>query len=136
MATTYTTYLLIPHLEQNVAQPEIPVNIMVDIIDASICGQLTIDVNADTDYTLDNTSLTYPQEWQYGILIITNTGTTNTGTVDIIIPDGLKMKYVLDNQTGSTFAIQLITESGTGVTVPDGSIYSLYCDGTNVRRIN
>lgn len=130
-----TAFLEIPYLGQNVAQPEVPENEAKDIIDAAICGQLTIDVNADTAYTLDDTSLTYPQEWQYGILIITNTGTANTGTVNVIVPDGLKMKYVLVNDTGSTFAIQLKTTTGTGITVPDGSIYQMYSDGTNVRRI-
>ena len=130
-----TNFLKIPYLGQNIAQPEIPENEFKDIVDASICGQLILDINADTAYTLDDTSLTYPQEWQYGILIITNTGTTNTGIVDIIVPDGLKMKYVLDNKTGSTFAIQLKTTTGTGISVPDGSIYQMYSDGTNIRRI-
>lgn len=134
--TTYTNNLLVPHLGQNVAQPETPVNEAMDIFDASVAGQLTVDVNADTNYTLDVNSITYPQEWQYGTLIITNTGITNTAQVDLILPDTYKMKYTLDNRTGSTFSIRLITTTGPiGVSVPDGSIYSMYSDGIDVYRI-
>ncbi len=130
-----TETLLVPYLDQNVKQPEIPVNEALDIFDAAISGQLTLDISEDIEYTLDDTSLTYPQEWQYGILIVTNVGVTNTSTVDILVPDGKKMKYTLVNDTGSTFAIQLKTESGTGISVPDGAIYQMFSDGINVRRI-
>jgi len=133
--TTYTTNLLVPHLDQNVAQPEIPVNESMDVFDSAISGQLTLDISGDIGYTLDDTSLTYPQEWQNGILIITNTGTANTASVDVLVPDGKKMKYTLVNDTGSAFDIQLKTTSGIGISVPDGSIYQMFSDGTNVRRI-
>lgn len=125
-----------PLLDQNVAQPEIPHNEAINVIDAAIAKTLELDVNADTDYTLENIAVTYPQEWQNGILLITNTGTANTAEVSVLIPDGLVMKYVLINDTGSGFDVRLETVTGSGIPVPDGSIYSLYCDGTNVRRIN
>lgn len=133
--TTYTANLDVPHLGQNVAQPEIPVNESMDIFDAAIAGQLNINIDSDASFTLDDTSLTYPQDWQYGILTIHNLGPSNTGVVDVIIPDGKNNQYVLANDTGSGFDVQLKTASGTGVLVPDGSIYKMFCDGVNVRRI-
>lgn len=124
-----------PLLDQNVAQPEIPHNEALAVIDATIAAELNLDLNADTGHTLDDTSLTYPQEWQNGIIIVTNTGTANTGVVDVVVPDGKRMKYVLVNDSGSGFDVQLKTATGVGISVPDGSIYLMYSDGVNVRRI-
>ena len=128
-----TTHLLIPYLAQSVANPEIPENEDRDITDAAICGQLSISMTVDTDYTLDDTSLTYPQEWQYAILIVG--AVAHTGATNVNVPDGKKMKYVFVNDSGSGQAITIKTESGSGVSVPDGSIYQVFSDGTNVRRI-
>ena len=130
--TTYTTHLIVPHLGQNVAEPEIPVNEMMNIFDAAICGQLSMTAAGmiDDDYTLDDTSLSYPQEWQYGILLADYTCSAGRS---IFVPDGKKMKYVLDNTSSQT--ITLITESGNGIAVPNGSIYHLYSDGIDIKRI-
>jgi len=131
-----TESLEAPLLDQNVAQPEVPHNEALVIVDSAVAGQLTIDINDNVNYTLDDTSLTYPQEWQYGTLIITNTGIANTGVVSVIVPDSKIMRYVLVNDSSSGLGVQLITATGTGITVPDGSIYQMLSDGIDIRRIN
>jgi len=128
-----TTHLLIPYLGQNVAQPEVPENEDRDIVDAATCGQLDISMTTNTDFVLDDTALTYPQQWQYKILIIS--AVAHTGIHSVIVPDGKKMLYILVNDSGSGFDVQLKTTTGIGIQVPDGSAYQLYSDGTNVRRI-
>jgi len=128
--TTYTEFLEVPHLGQNVAQPEIPVNESMDIFDAAIAGALIVPMTIDTTYILDDTSLTYPQEWQNGILIIDVVNTTST---ELHLPDGKKMKYIIDNKTG--FDIVFKTVTGAGVTIPAASIYQMYSDGIDIRRI-
>jgi len=125
-----TQFLEIPYLGQNVAQPEIPENEAKDIIDAAIAGNLIVPMLVDTTYLLDDTSLTYPQEWQYGIMVIE---TANTVSTELHLPDGLAMQYVLDNRTGSDIVFK--TVSGLGVTVPPSSIYKMYSDGINIKRI-
>jgi len=128
--TTYTDNLDVPHLGQNVAQPEVPVNESMDIFDAAIAGVYNVPMTPDTTYLLDDTSLTYPQEWHNGILII---DAVNTISTQLHLPDGRKMRYVLDNRTG--FDIVFKTVTGTGVTVPSSGIYSMYSDGINIARI-
>ena len=121
-----------PYLGQNVAEPEIPHNEALDVLDAAIAGQLYIDMIVNTDYSLDNTSLTYPQEWQHGILIVNPVA--HTQVTNIIAPAGSTMKYVVNNSSGGGFDV-VIQQGGVGVSVPDGAIYQVYCDGVDVRRI-
>lgn len=128
-----TSNLKIPYLEQNVAQPEIPENEAKDIIDAAICGILEITMTVDTDYTLDDTSINLPQEWQYGILKVNSI--SHTIATNVIVPDNKIMKYIFINDSGSSQNITIKTTSGTGISVPDAGIYQVFSDGTNIRRI-
>lgn len=125
-----TSNLLIPYLGQNVAQPEIPVNEALDIIDASICGQLIVPMVADTTYLLDVLNLSYPQEWQYGILIL---NVLNTIQTELHLPDGYKMKYVIENNTGQNIVFK--TVSGTGITIATGTTKIVYSNGIDIKGI-
>ncbi len=128
-----TQNLNVPYLEQNVAQPEIPENEAKDIIDAAICGILSIIMTIDTDYNLDDTGIVLPQEWQYGILVVNPI--SHTIVTNINIPDGKVMKYIIANDSGSGLDVNIKTVSGTGVSVPDGSVYQVFSDGISIRRI-
>jgi len=132
---TATANLRIDYLEQNVAQPEVPENEAKDVIDASICGQLTKTLTVDTDYVLKITNTdgttTFPHEWQHGILIING---SNTVGVNLILLDGYKMRYVVENNTGQDLTFK--TATGTvNVIIPDASIYEVYSNGTDIIRI-
>ena len=133
---TNTTFLEIPYLIANLNSPEVVVNDALNIIDAAIAGQLIVPMTADTTYVLKNTntdnSLTYPYEWQYGILIL---NVTNTGTTALYLPDGLKMKYIVRNNTGQT--INFKTVSGTNiVSILTSTIIQVYSDGTDIWSIS
>lgn len=130
-----TSFLEIPYLAQNVLSPETPENEAKDILDAAIAGQLVVPMVIDTTYVLkltntDSTS-SYPHEWQYGILIV---NTTNTVQTALHVPDGYKKQYIVYNNTGQNLVFKTVSE-GTGITIPNGSVYNTFSDGTNVRRI-
>jgi len=131
---TVTTNLEMPYLEQNVAQPEVPENEVKDIVDAAICGIYTIPM-LDGNFTLDDLSLTdtasYPRKWQYGILVISNPHTAET---TLTLEDDKKMIYIIDNTTGWNIIFKTASEP-TGVDIPDGVVYQVYSDGSNIKRV-
>ena len=52
MAAVYSPNLKIEHLEPNSDQPEVPVNVAVDAVDAKITGIVTVGVGASNTATL------------------------------------------------------------------------------------
>lgn len=124
-----------PLLDQNVAQPEIPHNEAIAVVDATIARTLTIAMTIDTDYTLDNLDTTYPQEWQYGVLNI-DTVVHTVATTNVIVPDGLVMRYLIKNNNGEGFGVTFKTTTGTGLLIPDdNTYYDVYCDGVDIYRV-
>lgn len=132
--STFTNFLVAPHLDQNIAQPEVPLNETMDIFDAAICGQLIVPMTIDTTYVLKNTntddSLNYPYEWHHAILIL---NVSNTAQTELHLPDTYKMKYVVENNTGQNILFKTVT--GTGVTITTGTTVQVYSDGTNIVSI-
>ena len=129
-----TEFLEIPYLDQNIAQPEIPENEAKDIIDASISGIAYIDMVIDTTYELKETNqddtITYPHEWQYAIIVLNSIA--HTTSVNLVIPELKVTKYIIHNKTPVTITV---TQYGTNeVSVPANTIYTVYCDGTDVWR--
>lgn len=57
-------------------------------------------------------------------------GQAETITVPTIIRD-----WIFTNSTTGAFNLTVKTSAGTGVIVPSGSSYNLFCDGTNVVRV-
>jgi hypothetical protein len=118
-----TANLDIPYLTTNQTDPEVPENAAKDIADAALGGVLSVVLSGA--YTLNNTG-TYPREVHYGTLKVS--GTANT----ITVPSAIKKKYIVHNTTVGSV---ILSQGGTTVSVPAGSIYYMYCDGTNVYRI-
>ena len=99
---------------------------MTNLIEQAIAGRGAV-VMTDADYTL--TSLNGAvDEARNAVINITGTLTIAR---NVICPTVAKA-YIVENATTGGFAITLKTAAGTGVSVPNGSTYTLRCDGTNV----
>ncbi len=55
-----------------------------------------------------------------------------TADREVICPT-LSKRYILTNDTTGGFSITIKTAAGTGVAVPPGAAFDVFCDGTNVR---
>jgi len=137
-----TEYLDLPELSPNDTQVDIRENGAKDGLDAALAGQLIIDLSDNINFELDGITVegVTPTEFQFGLLIATNTGIPNTGIVDIIIPNLTRKQYTVVNNTGTGFDVRLIHFDGEAngyesVLTPDGSISKTYCDGIDVWRI-
>ena len=82
----------------------------------------TIDVSGTGNYTLSGVQL---NRISYNL-----TGTL-TGNRSIIVPATVQ-QYWITNATSGAYTLTVKTASGTGIVVPQGYAYILYCDGTNV----
>jgi hypothetical protein len=81
----------------------------------------------DANYTLTAANEAADEARQ---MFIRLTGTLST-TRNVICPAVSKLYFVSNETTGGQ-SIVFKTAAGTGITVPNGSRVSLYCDGTNV----
>lgn len=95
------------------------------LLEQAICGSQTISI-LDANYTLTNLNGTV-DEARNAVLVITG---TTTAVRDIIAPVVEKTYTVYNNTTGG-YAIRIIGATGTGVTIPNGMITQVYCNGTN-----
>ena len=127
---TTTTNLEVTHLESNQNQPDVTVNAALDLLDTAVAGMLTHNMASDADYTLSTAS--DPEEWQYAVVKITDTGTVLTAGRNIVVPTNTKL-YVLINGTAQTLTLK--TSAGTGIAVATTKAAILFCDGTNVVRV-
>jgi hypothetical protein len=50
----------------------------------------------------------------------------------VICPDATKI-YIVRNDVSGGFAATIKTSAGTGVTIPNGKVAAVYCDGVNVK---
>ena len=103
----------------------------MDTIDSVIDGMHTHDMASDADYTLSTS--TDPQEWQYEVVKITDTGVVLTTGRNIIVPTNTK-KYLFINGTAQTLTLK--TSGGSGIAVATVKNAILFCDGTNVIRMS
>lgn len=105
-------------------------NSITSMVEQSIAGLATINTwtaNAHSLTTADGAS-----DEARCAMLLTQTGaggTALTAPGDLICPAVTKL-YVLKN--AAAYAVTLKTSSGTGVAVPAGETYFLFCDGTNV----
>lgn len=83
---------------------------------------LSIDVSGTGSYTLSTFQLNRVSYNLFGTL---------TGNRSIIVPATVQ-QYWITNATTGAFTLTVKTPSGTGIVVPTGQAYILYCDGTNV----
>lgn len=130
-----TQFLQIPHLIASLASPEVIVNDALNILDASISGQLVVPMTADTTYVLKNTntddSLEYPHEWHFNMLIL---NVTNTITTELHLLDGFKTTYFVQNNTGQTINFKTVSGTNT-VSILTGTLIQVFSDGVDIWSI-
>ncbi len=134
---TYSDNLRIPHLDQNVAQPEIPENTAKNIIDNILSNVYTIDVTS-TDVTngyiniVHNDDPTQPTDWQSFMIKITDTGTLLTAQIDINLPDNAR-PYIFVNDTSQPLKFK--TTNGTGFVLIASANGYAFSDGVNISKL-
>lgn len=136
--TAYSDNLRIPHLGQNIAQPEIPENTAKDIIDSFLSNTYTIDAVDNLDIVISHTdSITGATDWQSFFIEITDDSDNMLSARTVTLPDNAR-PYIFKNNTNSgTGGVVLTfkTTSGTGFTVAAGSNAYGYSDGTNLELL-
>lgn len=104
-------------------------NTVFSLIDEAIAGYLEIAM-ADTNQTLTTNNGTSDQSRQ---AVLKTTGAL-TAQRDVIIPAEEKV-YVINNGCSGGFGIRVLVSGNTPVTVNDGDIVHVYCDGTDTFEI-
>jgi hypothetical protein len=129
-----TKNLNLPEFADGQDNPDIPINIGLNVFDAKVCEMLVIDIGADADLNITATG-SAPQQWQHAGFEITDGGSQMGAARDVILPNLELGFYALFNNNGGAYVLTLIGPTGTGISVADGARALLYCDGTNVVRI-
>jgi len=97
------------------------------LIEQAITGVESIPM-LDLDYTLSALNGS-PDEARNAVLIFTSASSL-TASRNILIPADEKV-YIIKNSTTGGQNLVVKTSGGTGVTVPNGAVLQLYCDGIN-----
>lgn len=97
------------------------------LVEQAITGVQTITM-VDANYTLSNLN-GVSDEARNPVIIATG---TNSAIRDVIAPLVTKMYWVYNNTTGG-YAINFKAASGTSVSIPNGTITAVYCDGTDFK---
>jgi len=97
------------------------------LLDASVAGTAAVTHDDSANYTLTSNNAASDEARQ----MFLNIGGTLTAARNVVCPSVSKL-YFVKNATSGGFAVTLKTSAGTGITVPNGDIAVLYCDGTNV----
>lgn len=130
--TTWTTNLEVPHLDQNVAQPEIPENVAKDIFDDVFAGMYTTamsDANYTYVYVPDPKQA---QPWHNFVQEFTGTLTA----IRIITFPSNNRPYLLMNNTDQILEFNTSTQAIANVTLGIGQNAYAYSDGINLFSIN
>lgn len=93
------------------------------LLEQSITGLVSITM-IDADYTLTAFN-GLPDESRNAVLVL---GGTNTAPRNLIAP-AVEKTYIVKNSTGA--AVTIKTSGGSGISIPNGSTQSVFCDGTN-----
>lgn len=97
------------------------------LVEQAITGVQTITM-VDANYTLSNLN-GVSDEARNPVIIATG---TNSAVRDVIAPLVTKLYWVYNNTTGG-FAINFRAASGAAVSIPNGTITAVYCDGTDFK---
>jgi len=134
--TTYSDNLRIPHLDQNVAQPEIPENTAKNIIDNILSNVYQYSPNA-TDVTntyvtiTHSDSVTAATNWQSFMIEILE-GSDMGQDFPVNLPTNPR-PYIFKNST--SYIITFKTLAGTGFTLASGSNAYAFSDGINIEKL-
>lgn len=104
---------------------------VTSLVDQAVAGSVTITMTADTNYTLTSTNGASDEARN---MFINVSGGPHTLTKNVVCPSVSKL-YVVTNNTSGGQAILFKTSAGTGVTIPNGTRATVYCDGTNVTAV-
>lgn len=106
----------------------------LECLEDGVAGTATVTLASAADYTLTDTT-GGPTGADHARNMILDVAGTPGGTTNIIVPTRSKV-YLAVNATTDASSIVIKTTAGTGVTIPNGSAYWVYCDGTNIETIN
>lgn len=101
-------------------------NGITSLVDSSVAGYAAVAMT-NADYTLTTVNGAADESRK----MMLNISGTLTAARNVICPTASKLYFVKNATTGG-FAITLKTSAGTGVSIPNGAIAVLMCDGTNV----
>ncbi len=101
------------------------------LVEEAIGGYTSVTVSDSGDTTLTANNGTADQSRN---MVLNLTGTISAAR-NVLCPAVEKL-YVVKNATTGGFAVTLKVSSQTGVSIPNGSTYFLYVDGTDVRLVN
>ena len=127
---TDTTNIEAPLWTASQNNPDVTVNLGLTVIDSVVAGQNVINFASDADHTLLETGAR-PQEWQYCVIEMTDTGVVLTTGRNVVVPINKRMWHVFNN-TAQTLTFK--TPAGSGIAVATLKRAILQCDGTNVVR--
>lgn len=105
----------------------------LECLEDGIAGTASVVLVSAADYTLTDATGGPTGADHARNMILDVTGTPG-GTTNIIVPARSKT-YLAANNTTDSSSIVIKTLAGTGITIPNGSAYWVYCDGTNVETI-
>ena len=97
------------------------------LVDAAVSGTADVTHDNSANYTLTVANGASDEARQ---MVLNVTGTL-TAARNIVCPSTSKLFFVKNATTGG-FAVTLKTSAGTGISISNGKIAVLYCDGTNV----
>jgi hypothetical protein len=100
-------------------------------LEEAITGRATATFPSDANYTLPYTNTNSTQVFRNLVLDVRSSGNLGA-TRDLIIP-AIEKQYFVENNTSGGQSIRVKTAAGTGVTIPNGKIANVFCDGTNTR---
>jgi hypothetical protein len=100
-------------------------------LEEAITGRATATFPSDADYTLPYTDSNASQVFRNLVLNVTSSGSLST-TRNLIIP-AIEKQYIVENNTSGSQSIVVKTSGGSGVTIPNGRIANVFCDGTTTR---
>lgn len=133
MASTYSTNLKIELMtdgEKAGTWGTITNTNLGTALEESIVGRATVDFASDGNKTITLTDTNATQNARKIFLNVTSS-VSLTATRQLIVPTNQKT-FIVKNATTGSQSITVKTSAGTGITVPNGSSYLLYVDGTNV----
>lgn len=133
MASTYSPSLkleLIGNGDQSGTWGTTTNNNLGTLLEQAITGVQVITM-FNANYTLTNFNGA-SDEARNAVLVING---TNSAVRNIVAPS-VNKTYIINNNTTGGFAVNLKTASGTGIQIPNGAIYLVYCDGTEFYAIS
>ena len=127
MASTYSTSLkleLIGNGDQSGTWGTTTNTNFGTLLEQAITGVQAITM-VNADYTLTNLN-GVSDEARNAVLVL---GGTNSAIRNVIAP-AVNKTYIVKNATVGGYAVVIKTSVSTGITVPNGSTYIVYCDGS------